>query len=203
MLRERRFRRLAGIRKVPPARWALPRTTWRTPMTITCDPTGDTDARRLAGLDLFTGADRALLQAVAGRSVAVDVEKGRELVREGGEAREFVVILDGHAAVSIAGVTISYVGAGSCFGEMSLIDGRSRTATVTAASPMRVVVISREDFLVLLQEPSFCMRILTMVVGRLRLANAQLAERADVDPGSPSSRAGAARSVVNDSDAEG
>ena len=173
-------------------------------MTMTCpEATGDTDVRRLAGLDLFTGADRALLESVATRSVALEVDKGRELVREGGEAREFVVILDGHAAVSIGGVPVSYVGAGSCFGEMSLIDGRTRTATVTAASPMRVVVISREDFLVLLQEPSFCLRILTMVVGRLRLANAQLAERADVDPGSPSSRVGAARSVVNDTDVGG
>jgi CRP-like cAMP-binding protein len=169
-------------------------------MTTTCDPTGDTDVRRLAGLDLFAGADRRLLAAVAGRSVAIEVDKGRELIREGGEAREFVVILDGHAAVSISGVTISYVGAGSCFGEMSVIDGRSRTATVTAASPMRVVVISREDFLVLLQEPAFCMRILTMVVGRLRLANAQLAERSAADPGSPSLRAGAARSVPSATD---
>jgi CRP-like cAMP-binding protein len=172
-------------------------------MTLTCDATGGTDVRRLSGLDLFTGADRALLEAVAARSVSLEVEKGRELVREGGDAREFVVILDGHASVSIGGVTISYVGPGSCFGEMSLIDGRSRTATVTAASPMVVVVISREDFLVLLQEPSFCMRILTMVVGRLRLANAQVAERADADPGTPSSRDGAARSVAHDTGAGG
>jgi len=167
-------------------------------MTMTCpDATGDTDVRRLAGLDLFTGADRALLESVAARSVALEVDKGRELVREGGEAREFVVILDGHAAVSIAGVPISYVGAGSCFGEMSLIDGRGRTATVTAESSMRVVVISREDFLVLLQEPTFCMRILTMVVGRLRLANSQLAERAETGPGSPSPGSGSARSVAS------
>jgi CRP/FNR family transcriptional regulator, cyclic AMP receptor protein len=135
---------------------------------------------------------------VAERSVALDVAKGRELVIEGSEAREFVVILDGHAAVSVAGVPIAYLGAGSCFGEMSLIDGRRRTATVTAASPMQVIVFSREDFLVLLmQEPAFCMRILAMVVGRLRLANSQLAERADAGTGPPSPGPGSARSVAS------
>jgi CRP-like cAMP-binding protein len=166
-------------------------------MTATCEPIAVTDPRRLAELELFAGADRELLAAVADRSVALEVDKGRELVSEGAEAREFVVILDGHAAVSVGGVPIAYLGAGSCFGEMSLIDGRRRTATVTAASPMRVIVFSREDFLVLLrEEPSFCVRILAMVVGRLRLANSQLAERADADSGPPSPGSGSARSVV-------
>jgi CRP-like cAMP-binding protein len=165
-------------------------------MTITYDPIGNTDVHRLAELELFADADGELLAAVADRSVGLDVEKGRELVSEGSEAREFVVVLDGHAAVSVGGVPIAYLGAGSCFGEMSLIDGRRRTATVTAASPMRVVVFSREDFLVLLaQEPAFCMRILTMVVGRLRLANAQLAERADTDSRAPGPELGSVRSV--------
>ena len=58
---------------------------------------------------------------------------------EGSEAREFLVILDGHAAVSVGGVPIAYLGSGSCFGERSLIDGRRRTATVTAAAPMRMI----------------------------------------------------------------
>jgi CRP/FNR family transcriptional regulator, cyclic AMP receptor protein len=165
-------------------------------MTTMCEPITGAEVDRLAELELFAGADGDLLAAVADRSVGLEVAKGRELISEGSDAREFVVILDGHAAVSVAGVPIAYLGAGSCFGEMSLIDGRRRTATVTAASPMRVVVFSREDFLVLLtQEPSFCMRILTMVVGRLRLANAQLAERTDVEPGAPSPDLGSVRSV--------
>jgi CRP/FNR family cyclic AMP-dependent transcriptional regulator len=167
-------------------------------MTTMCDPIGRTDAQRLGELELFAGAGRDLLATLAERSVVLDVGKGRELVSEGSEAREFVVILDGHAAVSVAGTPIAYLGAGSCFGEMSLIDGRRRTATVTAASPMQVIVFSREDFLALLaQEPSFCIRILTMVVGRLRLANSQLAERAEAGPGSPSPGTGSARSVAS------
>jgi CRP-like cAMP-binding protein len=155
-----------------------------------------TDVRRLSELELFAGADHDLLVALADRSIAIDVDKGRELVREGGPAREFVVILEGHAVVSLSGVPISYIGAGSCFGEMSLIDGSRRTGTVTAASAMRIVVFNRDDFLELLnKEPAFCVRVLTMIVGRLRLANAQLAERAGAGSGSPSPEPAPARSV--------
>jgi CRP-like cAMP-binding protein len=166
-------------------------------MTTISEPIGTADVHRLAELDLFAGADRELLATVALRSVVLEVAKGRELLSEGCEAREFVVILDGHAVVTVAGVPIAYLGAGSSFGEMSLIDGRRRTATVTAASPMQVIVFAREDFRVLLmQEPTFCMRILTMVVGRLRLANSQLAERALAGSGPPSPDPGPARSVT-------
>jgi CRP-like cAMP-binding protein len=148
----------------------------------------------LSRLDLFADADRELLADVDRRSTAIEVEPGHVLISEGDDARELVVIVDGYAAVSIAGVTISHVGAGSCVGEMSLLDGRRRTATVTSASPMRVITITRDDFAVLLgQEPSFCTRILTTLAGRLRLADAQLAERAAAEPGIP--RARVARSV--------
>jgi len=132
----------------------------------------------LAALDLFVGVDRARLDAVARRSTVIDAESGCHILREGAEAEELVVIVDGYAEVSIAGVTISYVGTGSCVGEMSLIDGRRRTATVTASSPVRAISVTRDDFAMLLRhEGSFRTRILTMLVGRLRFADAQLAER--------------------------
>ena len=165
-------------------------------MVMVSEHPGTTVEQQLAALDLFAGADRELLATVAERSVEIEVPKGRELTTAGTEAREFVVILDGYAAVSIAGVPISYLGAGSCFGEMSLIDGRPRTADVVALSPMRLIVISREDFLHLIERsPAFCGRLLTVVVGRLRLANAQLAERAEVGSGPPSPETASARSV--------
>jgi len=155
-------------------------------MVMVAEHPGSTVMRQLAALDLFAGADRALLDTLAERCVEIEVPKGRELTSAGAEAREFVVIVDGYAVVSIAGVPISYLGAGSCFGEMSLIDGRARTADVVALSPMRLIVIAREDFLAMLERsPEFCGRVLTVVVGRLRLANAQLAERAEAGAGPP------------------
>lgn len=155
-------------------------------MVMVWDSAETAALQRLAALDLFTGTDRALLEVVAARSAEREVPAGRELMRAGAEAREFVVILDGYAEVSIEGVPIAYLGAGSCLGEMSLVDGWRRTADVVARSPMRLVVFSREDFLLMLERsPSFAIRVLAMVVGRLRLANAQLAERAVDGPGTP------------------
>jgi CRP/FNR family transcriptional regulator, cyclic AMP receptor protein len=166
-------------------------------MVMVAEHLAPTVQHELAALDLFTGADRALLDTLTERCVEIEVPKGRELTSAGAEAREFVVILDGYAVVSIAGVPISYLGAGSCFGEMSLIDGRARTADVVALSPMRLIVISREDFLTMLERsPEFCGRVLSVVVGRLRLANAQLAERAEVGSGPPSPETTSARTVI-------
>ena len=167
-------------------------------MVMVAEHPGSTVMRQLAALDLFAGADRALLDTLAERCVEIEVPKGRELTSAGAEAREFVVIVDGYAVVSIAGVPISYLGAGSCFGEMSLIDGRARTADVVALSPMRLIVIAREDFLAMLERsPEFCGRVLTVVVGRLRLANAQLAERAEVGSGPPSPETTSTRPVLD------
>ena len=166
-------------------------------MVMVSECTGTTVEHQLAALDLFAGADRELLATVAERCIEIEVPKGRELLCAGAEAREFVVILDGHASVSIAGVPISYLGTGSCFGEMSLIDGQRRTADVVALAPMRLIVLSRDDFRFLLERsPEFCSRMLTLVVGRLRLANAQLAERAEVGSGPPSPETTSARAVI-------
>jgi CRP/FNR family transcriptional regulator, cyclic AMP receptor protein len=147
-------------------------------MVMVWDSAGTAAAHELGALDLFADTDRELLDAVAARCVELDVPAGHELMRAGAEAREFVVILDGIAEIAIAGLPIARLGAGSCLGEMSLVDARRRTADVVARSPMRLIVLSRDDFLLLLERSSsFCVGLLRMVVGRLRLANAQLTER--------------------------
>lgn len=166
-------------------------------MVMLSERPGQAAAPRLAELHLFSGTDRDLVAAVAERSVEIEVPQGRELLTANTEAQEFFVILDGHASVSIAGVPISYLGAGSCFGEMSLIDGRPRTANLVARSPMRLIVIGGEDFLTLLeQSPAFCRRMLTLVVGRLRLANAKLAELSEDESRPLHTEARSSRSVM-------
>lgn len=162
-------------------------------MTVTMQPT-KTD--RLAGIELFSGSDPSELERVAQRCVELQVTAGRELCREGERAREFVVILEGEALVTIGGRETAHLGRGSCFGEMALIDGRKRTATVTARTAMRVLVFDGDDFRSLLEEfPTFSYRILSLVVGRLRLANSQLSERAGSINRSPSQWSIPARSA--------
>jgi CRP/FNR family transcriptional regulator/CRP/FNR family cyclic AMP-dependent transcriptional regulator len=67
---------------------------------------------------------------------------------------------------------IAIVGPGDCFGELSLLDGGPRTATVTATSDMSLLVLSEWVFRGLLhQHPSIAMKTLSTLAGRLRLAS--------------------------------
>ena len=124
---------------------------------------------RLAELELFAGADREELELVGARCVEVDVPKGREILREGEQAREFVVVLDGYAVVTAEGREIAYLGAGSCFGEMALIDGSPRSATVRAKTDCEVVPIREKTFLFLVHEtPYFAIAVMRTLADRLR-----------------------------------
>jgi CRP/FNR family transcriptional regulator/CRP/FNR family cyclic AMP-dependent transcriptional regulator len=67
------------------------------------------------------------------------------------------------------------IGPGEFFGEMSLLDGQPRSATVVADTPMRMLVIPRREFVTLLREvPSLTERILIALCQRLRHAEQAL-----------------------------
>ncbi len=84
----------------------------------------------------------------------------------------------GSAVVTINGETIAVLGAGDFFGEIALLDGGRRTATVTAETDLVVEVISQADFYSLLTNaPSVTRRILAHLGGRLRATDLQLAAR--------------------------
>lgn len=100
----------------------------------------------LARLELFAGAAPDVLQRVAAWSQVLSVEAGVELVRRWGSARDFFVILDGHADVRRDGELLAQLGAGDFFGEIAALDwgagyGYARTATVTAGTPLHVCVL--------------------------------------------------------------
>ena len=86
----------------------------------------------------------------------------------GKPADAFYVILDGQVRVEAPGRTIE-LGAGDFFGEMALIDGEPRSATVVAAADLFVMMIPRTKFLKLLEaEPKIALAILATLSRRLR-----------------------------------
>ena len=95
---------------------------------------------------LFSGADQAQLESIAGQADEVQVQPGMALATQGGKGDELMVVLDGKAEVTRDGKHLADLGAGDFFGEISLLDGGPRTATVTATSPMRTLVIRRDAF---------------------------------------------------------
>ena len=111
------------------------------------DFTKDGDTRVLRDLALFAGCSEEQLRRIASVTIVTRVSPGRTLCRQGAPGREFFVVVEGEATVTIDGTDVGTMGPGCGFGEIALLtpEGR-RTATVTAATAMTLVVLNRVEF---------------------------------------------------------
>ena len=103
------------------------------------------DASRLKSLPLFKDVPDEELAQIAGFAQEVNVEEGRELVREGDFSYEFMAIEEGEAEVTREGQHVADLGPGDFFGEMGLLEKTLRNATVTAKTPMKLVTLTGWD----------------------------------------------------------
>ena len=110
----------------------------------------DTRVELLRGLPLFELCSKRDLRRIAALAVEREVEAGTELIREGEPAGEFYVVVEGEVDVRRRGRRVAKLSAGSYVGEIALLSRSPRTATVTAATPLRVLTISGRDFVGLL-----------------------------------------------------
>jgi CRP-like cAMP-binding protein len=123
----------------------------------------------LARSPLFADLSQRDLRRVARATEVYAYRDGRTIVREGTRSEGFFVILDGKAKVTRGGRTIRRLGPGDFFGEIGLLDGGPRTATVVADGPLRALVLLRKEFRTLLMdEPKVAYRILRGSTRRLR-----------------------------------
>jgi CRP/FNR family transcriptional regulator, cyclic AMP receptor protein len=122
----------------------------------------------IASVPLFSGCSKKELQLVAALADEIDLPSGKELTRQGAPGREFFVLLEGEVEVVRDGSRVATLGAGDFFGELALISNIPRTATVTATSPIRTLVVHSRDFKRLLQdEPAVAERVLETMAERL------------------------------------
>lgn len=105
----------------------------------------------LAGLDLFHGLSRRELLRIASWSTQLDLSEGRVVCREGDAGREAFVLVEGTATVSAGGEPIAVLRPGSMFGEMAVLAGTPRTATVVATSAISVLVLTRQELTAVLE----------------------------------------------------
>lgn len=127
---------------------------------------------RLGALPMFGDCTTKELRDVARIVDELEVEEGRVLMVEGDTGQEAFVVESGTAQVVRDGELLATVGPGQYVGELSLIDAGPRSATVTATSPMRVLVIGTREFSTLLDEvPGLARRVLVSTARRLRAAN--------------------------------
>lgn len=130
----------------------------------------------LGKVPLFSGLSQRHLGLIARHADEVKLDAGRVLANQGQHGLEFLIIAGGSARVERDGKVIARLGAGDFFGEMSLIDGEPRTATVIAEEPVSLLVIHRRVFSHLLDTvPGLQKKILVTLCVRLRQADAGLA----------------------------
>jgi len=120
---------------------------------------------------------RSVAKSVAKIARVFDVGANTVLTRAGEPGDEFFLIIDGAARVEVSAEKQVPLHPGEFFGEMSLLDGGPRSATVVADTPVRLLVISRRHFSVLLKEvPGLTQTLLITLSRRVRQAEEQ-AER--------------------------
>ena len=130
----------------------------------------------LKKVPLFSELSRRHLDHIAREADEVKEAAGTVLTKQGGLGREFLLILEGSARVERDGTVIARLDPGDFFGEMSLIDGMPRSATVIAASPTVLLVIEARCFRKLLETvPGLQRKFLIPPPPRLRAADARLA----------------------------
>jgi CRP-like cAMP-binding protein len=100
---------------------------------------------------LFSKLSKKGLEEVAHIADELDLPKGKQMAEEGDRGREFFVLLEGEADVTKGEQSINTMRAGDFFGEIALVTKMPRTATVTATTDVRVLVITERDFGALLK----------------------------------------------------
>ena len=117
---------------------------------------------------LFSECSRKDLNEIAGIADEIDLREGKELTKEGRPGREFFVLVEGTADVRKGNRRINQLNAGDFFGEISLITQRPRTATVTATSPVRALIITDRSFRNLLEhQPEIQGKVMSALAARL------------------------------------
>lgn len=126
----------------------------------------------LAAVPIFAGLSRRQVTKLLDKSKVVTHKDGQEIAREDEGALALHLILEGTAAVSVHGAKKRDIGVGDYFGEISLIDGRRRSASVHASStPLKTLVVPHLAFHRLLEEePEFALGLLKLLCARLREA---------------------------------
>ena len=129
---------------------------------------------RIAAVDVFAGLSKRQHKRIAGAGRTTTLEAGKVVAEEGKDALAFHLVLDGALEVSVRGNVVRRLGPGDYFGEISMIDGKPRSATVTATEPTQCFALQHSSFEdLILAEPLVAKAMLETLAGRLREAESR------------------------------
>jgi CRP/FNR family transcriptional regulator, cyclic AMP receptor protein len=121
---------------------------------------------------LFSHCDKKELARISALTTLDDVKAGDVLARQGEHGSECFIVASGRATVHVGGIDVDEVGPGDFFGEMALLDGGPRSATVTAIDDMQVLILDRRELNGLLDAaPGVARKMLSVLGQRLREAH--------------------------------
>ncbi len=133
--------------------------------------TQDAKAEFLQRVPILAGCSKRQLRSISRIADVLELPTGQVLARAGEAGDRFFFIVDGAVRVEVSPDKHHRVGPGEFFGEMSLLDGEPRSATVVADTAVRLLVVHRRDFWGLLKEvPALTERILVTLCRRVRQA---------------------------------
>jgi CRP-like cAMP-binding protein len=128
----------------------------------------------LQEVPLFAGVSRRHVRKIAGLTKEARFSAGARIVRRGEPGDAFFVILDGEGAVTRPGLPPILLGPGDSFGEMALLDGGPRSATVVARTDVLCLRLARAPFMKMLKtEPEIALALLAELSQKLRLAESK------------------------------
>ena len=126
----------------------------------------------LQDIPLFSTLSKRQVRRIANLARPQRFAESSTIVKKGQRGETFFVILDGEATLSVPKGKTSVLRAGDWFGELALLDGGPRSATVTARSPLLAMRIARRPFLKLVASDSeLALGLLRGMSERLRAAN--------------------------------
>jgi CRP/FNR family transcriptional regulator, cyclic AMP receptor protein len=128
----------------------------------------DTKVQALKRAPLFEGLSKKELTELARVTEDLEIGAGEVLCKEGDIGQEFFVIVEGETDVTTNGKRVAARGGGDFVGEIALLEETTRTATVTAKTPLRVFVLTRQDFRHLVREhPSVEQKVMRALARRV------------------------------------
>jgi CRP/FNR family transcriptional regulator, cyclic AMP receptor protein len=123
----------------------------------------------LAQVGLFAGCTRRELGDIAGLGTDVVVTASTALTTQGRAGAEFMLVISGQARCFIDDIEVGAYGPGDYFGELALLDGGPRAATIVADTDMELLVLDRGEFFQLLDtSPSISRQLLITMAGYQR-----------------------------------
>lgn len=138
------------------------------------------EGRMLEDIPLFSTLNAQTLRFLEGVAVKRAYPKNAILISEGDRSDQLFTILSGKIKVVIMDpegkeIVVNLLGPGDCFGELAMIDGETRSATIVTTEPTQVLTIGRADFTpILTSNPDFMYSLLKVLAAKVRAATSMV-----------------------------